>query len=171
MRHHGWVTRNPMKLDFRSTRRLLTIGVQTLSRIQVSWRLNFRMHCLTIDTAYGSGLDPWKGATLKLLLIAHKMRRLSCLLNILLMTCVSQHGPDWTLSANQVAAGVVLGDFIRVGGSLRSFLSMVVQLPSKWAQSVLWAAGAGYILLERTLTLGRLLHCLKHGQCVLAVVE
>ena len=89
------------------------------------------MHFLTIDTAYGCGLDPCKGAALKLLLIAHKMRRLSCLLYILLMTCVSQHGPDWTLSANQVAAGVVLGDFIRVGGCLRSFLSVVVQLPSK----------------------------------------
>ena len=79
------------------------------------------MHFLAIDTSYSRRLDPRKGASLELMLIANEMGRLSCLFHVLLVTRVCQHGPHWTLSAIQVAAGECLGDFIRGGGCLRSF--------------------------------------------------
>ena len=79
-----------MLLAFQSRWRLRTKAVNTLSRIDVSRRLDFSMRLLAIDIPDTRRLYTCKGATtLKLLLIADQVRGLSSLLYILLLIGMS----------------------------------------------------------------------------------
>ena len=79
-----------MLLAFQSWWRLRCEAINTLSRIDVSRRLDFSMRLLAIDIPDTRRLYPSKGATtLELLLIADQVRGLSRLLYILLLIDMS----------------------------------------------------------------------------------
>ena len=127
-----------MLLAFQSRWRLRCEAINTLNRIDVSRRLDFSMRLLVIDIPDTLWLYPCKGATtFKLLLIADQVRRLSSLLYILLLVSMSRGTSNWALCTCKVTKALCLWDFIWIGSSLWPLMTMIIQLPSKRARSIL----------------------------------
>ena len=127
-----------MLLAFQSRWRLRYEAINTLDRIDVSRRLDFSMRLLVIDIPDTLWLYPCEGATtLKLLLISNQVRGLSSLLYILLLVRMSRDSSHWALCTCKMTKALCLWDFIWIGSSLWPLMTMIIQLPSKRARSIL----------------------------------
>ena len=127
-----------MLLAFQSRRRLGCETIYTLNRIDVPRWLDFSMRLYVIDIPNTRWLYSCKGATtFYLLMIADQVGGLSRLLDVLLLVGISWNSSHWALCSCKMTKALCLWDFIRIWSCLWPLLTMIIQLPSKRARSIL----------------------------------